>query len=160
MLSFIMLGMMWAHHRFHFHCIGRSDGQLAWMNIILLMFVALVPFTASLLGEYSNAQLAVVVYGINVLLIMIISLVIWTYITGKHELVDRAIDTEVVIRRKVMTSIGCLFFVIGIGISFLNPIISLYIYGLAVLLSIILSWRDSHGYLSILFVRMRERWKK
>jgi len=122
MLSFIILGMMWAHHRFHFHCIARSDGQLAWMNIILLMFVALIPFTASILGEYSNTQVAVVVYGTNVLLIMILSLVSWIYITRKDELADRAIDTEIAIRRKVMTIIGCLFFIIGIGISFLNPI--------------------------------------
>jgi uncharacterized membrane protein len=160
MLSFIILGMMWAHHRFHFHCIIRSDGQLAWMNIFILMFVALIPFTTSLIGEYSDTQVAVVVYGINVLLIMISSLAIWIYITGKHELSDRAIDTEIATRRKVMSIIGCLFFIIGIGLSFLNPIISLYIYGLAVLLSIIFSWRDSHGYLSILFVRMREKRKK
>ena len=46
-LSFVLLGMTWVHHRLMFHYIERSDGKLAWMNIIFLMFVALVPFAAS-----------------------------------------------------------------------------------------------------------------
>jgi uncharacterized membrane protein len=158
--SFIILGMMWVHHRFMFHYIERSDGKLAWMNIIFLMFVALIPFTASLLGEYTNAQVAVAVYGINALLSIIMCLVIWIYITGKHELADRAIDAEIVIRRKIMYLVGCTLFIIGIGISFISPIASLYIYGLAVLLAIIITWRDSHGFLSILFVRIREKRKE
>ncbi len=159
-LSFIILGMMWAHHRFAFHCIARSDGQLAWMNIILLMFVALIPFTASLMGEYSDAQVAVLVYGINALLILIVSLIIWIYIAGKRELADSAIDTEIATRRTFFFSMGCLLFIIGIGISFINPVTSLYIYCFTALISTISSWRDSHGYLSILFVRMREKRKK
>jgi uncharacterized membrane protein len=159
-LSFIILGMMWVHHRFMFHYIERSDGKLAWMNIILLMFVALIPFAASLLGEYTNAQVAVAVYGINALLTIIMCLIIWIYITGKHELADRAIDAEIVIRRKIMYLVGCTLFIIGIGISFISPIASLYIYGLAVLLAIIITWRDSHGFLSILFVRIQGKRKE
>jgi uncharacterized membrane protein len=160
MLSFIILGMMWAHHRFTFHCIVRSDGQLAWINIILLMFVALIPFTASLVGEYSDTQIAVLVYGTNALLILIVSLIMWLYITGKHELTDSPIDTEIATRRTFFYAMGCLAFIIGIGISFINPVISLYLYGFTALLSIFFSWRDSQGYLSMLFVRMREKRKK
>ena len=159
-LSFVILGMVWVHHRFMFHYIERSDGKLAWMNIILLMFVALIPFAASLLGEYANAQVAVAVYGINALLTIIMSLVIWIHITRKHELADRAIDAEIAIRRKFMYLVGCFFFILGIGISFISPITSLYIYSLAALLAIIISWKDSHGFLSILFVRIREKHKE
>jgi uncharacterized membrane protein len=159
-LSFLILGMMWAHHRFKFHCIARSNGQLAWINIILLMFVALIPFTASLVGEYSNIQIAVLVYGINALLILIVSLIMWLYIVGKHELTDSAIDPEIATRRTFFYVMGCLAFIIGIGITFINPVISLYMYGLTALLSIFFSWRDSHGYLSMLFVRMRAKRKK
>ena len=160
MLSFVILGMMWVHHRLMFHYIERSDGKLAWMNIIFLMFVALVPFAASLLGEYSNSQIAVLVYGIVALLIIIMSLVVWIYITRIDELADRVIETEIAIRRKILYLVGCFFFILAIGISFISPTISLCIYGLTALLTIIISWRDSHGFLSLLFVRMLEKRKK
>jgi len=159
-LSFIILGMMWAHHRFNFHCIIRSDGKLAWMNIIFLMFIALIPFAASLLGEYTNTQVAAVFYGINALLIMVMSLIVWIYIIRKPALADKAIDTEISTRRTLMYIVGCLFMVIGIGIAFINPIASLCIYGVAALLAIIFSWTDSQGYLSVVFLRIREKRKK
>jgi uncharacterized membrane protein len=159
-LSFIILGMMWLHHRFMFHYIKRSDGKLAWLNIILLMFIALIPFVASLVGEYSNTSVAVSAYGIVALLNIIMSLVIWTYITGKKELADVAIDAEIAVRRKLMYLFAGAFFVIGIGLSFVNPIISLCLYGLSALLAIIVSWRDSHGFLSVLFVRTIKRHEK
>ena len=156
-LSFVLLGMTWVHHRLMFHYIERSDGKLAWMNIIFLMFVALVPFAASLLGEYSNSQIAVLVYGIVALLIIILSFVIWMYITRIDELADRVIETDVAIRRKIFYLVGCFFFILGIGISFVSPVTSLCIYGLTALLTIITSWRDSHGFLSLLFVRILKK---
>ena len=159
-LSFILIGMMWVHHRFMFHYIARSDSKLAWLNIILLMFAALIPFAASLLGAYINLQVAVVAYGIIALLNVVMSLVIWIYITGKHELADVTIDTETAMQRKYMYVVGSLFFILGICISFISSIASLCVYGLTALLSIIISWRDSHGYLSILFMRLREKRKK
>jgi uncharacterized membrane protein len=159
-LSFLILGMMWAHHRFNFHCIVRSDSQLAWINIFLLLFVALIPFTASLVGEYSRTKVAVLVYGINAFIILLISFIKWIYITGKPELADSPIDEEIAIRRKFFYAMGCLLFIIGICIAFFSPVISLYVYGFTALLSIFFSWRDSQGYLSMIFVRMREKRKK
>jgi uncharacterized membrane protein len=159
LLSFVVLGIMWANHHFMFHCITRSNGKLIWINIIFLMFVALIPFSASLLGEYSNTQLAVTIYGINGLLCIAMCLVTWIYISGGHNLADVAIDAVIVIRRKIMYMVGCSFFIIGIGISYVSPVTSLCIYGLAALLSVIISWTDSHGYLSIVFARILRKRK-
>ena len=160
MLSFLVLGSLWVNHHVTFHYITRSDGKLAWINIILLMFVALVPFSTSLLGEYINSQVAAAVFGINILLIMTTAMLMWIYVTGKNTLVDRAIDTEVALHRKIMTMVGCAFYILGIGISFISPVASLSIYGLAALLTIIITWKDSHGFLSIVFVRMLKKSKK
>ena len=157
MLSFLILGTGWVNHHVMFHYITRSDGKLAWMNIILLMFVALVPFSASLLGEYINSQVAVVVFGINQLLIITVALIMWMYITSKPTLADRTIDSEVAIRRRIMYLVCCAFYILGIGISFISPIASVYIYALTTLLTIIITWKDSHGFLSKVFVRTGKR---
>ena len=160
MLSFVILGTGWVNHHVMFYYITRSDGKLAWMNIILLMFVALIPFSTSLLGEYIHSQVAVAVYGINLLLIITGALLMWIYITGKPTLADRAIDAEVAIRRRIMYLVCCSFYVLGIGISFISPIASVCIYALTTLLTIIITWKDSHGFLSMVFVRMGRKSKK
>lgn len=160
MLSFLVLGSLWIHHHVTFSYITRSNGKLAWINIFLLMFVALVPFSTSLLGEYSHSRVAAAVFGLNILLIMIIALLSWMYIVGNNTLVDRAIDIEVAIRRRIMILVGVSAYTIGIGISFISPIASLYIYALAAVMSIIITWKDSHGFLSKVFVKAQKRDKK
>jgi len=156
----LILGSVWLNHRTAFHYIKRSDGELAWMNIIILMFVALIPFSASILGEYTHTKVAAAVFGVNLLLIMIVALLMWIHITGEPILVDSTIDAEIAARRIIMLIVGGLFYILGIGISFISPIASVCIYALATLLTIIITWRDSHGFLSLVFVRMGGKHKK
>jgi uncharacterized membrane protein len=64
-LSFAVLGKLWlSHHRF-FGSLGRFDGTLLTLNLLYLAFVALVPFTSDLLGEYSGQGVAVILYALN-----------------------------------------------------------------------------------------------
>jgi uncharacterized membrane protein len=138
-LSFVLLGTVWENHHIMFHYVARSDGKLAWMNIILLMFVALVPFSASLLGNYIGVKVAAVVYGINFLIILIMHWLMWTYMTRESNLTDEAkeIETKYVLRGRKGYLFGCFAYAIGIGIAFINPIASIYVYGLLTLIRII-----------------------
>ena len=48
-VTFLMLGFMWIFHHRQFSHIRRLDNVFAWINIFALMFVALLPFSTSLL---------------------------------------------------------------------------------------------------------------
>jgi uncharacterized membrane protein len=64
-LSFAVLGKLWlAHHRF-FASVARFDGTLMGLNLFYLAWVALVPFTSELLGDFNDDSAAVVVYAVN-----------------------------------------------------------------------------------------------
>jgi uncharacterized membrane protein len=156
-VSFLVLGVMWINHHLMFHHIKRADNRLVWINILMLMFVALVPFSTSLLGEYMQTQTAVVVYGANMLLTLIVGFILWAYATGKYRLVDRDIDPRLVKRTKIMFLVASLFFLLAIGVSFVSPIASFYIYGLMALLSIISTWLGEQGFLSKVVVRMGDK---
>jgi uncharacterized membrane protein len=156
-VSFLVLGVMWINHHLMFHHIKRADNRLVWINILMLMFVALVPFSTSLLGEYMQTQVAVVAYGANMLLTLIVGFILWAYATGKYRLVDRDIDPRLVKRTKIMFLVASLLFVIAIGVSFISPIASFYIYGLMALLSIISTWLGEQGFLSKVLVRMGDK---
>jgi uncharacterized membrane protein len=156
-VSFLVLGVIWINHHFMFHHIRRADSRLVWINILMLMFVALVPFSTSLLGEYGETQTAVVVYGANILLCLIMGFTLWMYVTGKYRLVDRDIDPKLVKRTKIMFLISSLLFLLALGISFISPVASFCLYGLMALLSIVSSWRGEQGFLTKVLVRAREK---
>ena len=64
-LTFLVLGGMWFRHRTEFTFIARVDRPLAWLNVGLLGFVALVPWSASLVGQHPTSHLTVFVYNVN-----------------------------------------------------------------------------------------------
>jgi TMEM175 potassium channel family protein len=64
-ISFAVLGSIWlAHHRFY-TLVARYDGRLIVLNLLYLALVALVPFSAELLGHYSDTTDGVIVYALN-----------------------------------------------------------------------------------------------
>jgi len=68
-ISFAVLGRFWlAHHRF-FAALERFDGTLMTLNLTYLAFIALVPFTSSVLGDYGDHTESIVLYAINMVLV-------------------------------------------------------------------------------------------
>jgi uncharacterized membrane protein len=68
-ISFAVLGRYWlSHHRF-FSALERFDGTLMGLNLVYLAFIALVPFTSEVLGDFSGQTAAIVLYAINMILV-------------------------------------------------------------------------------------------
>jgi uncharacterized membrane protein len=64
-ISFLVIAVYWqAHHRV-FRPIRGYDGTLLWLNFLFLMAISFLPFPTSLLGEYGEEQLSVVIYASN-----------------------------------------------------------------------------------------------
>ena len=65
-ISFLVVAVYWmAHHRV-FRPIRGYDRTLLWLNFLFLMTISFLPFPTSLLGEYGEQQLPVVIYAVNV----------------------------------------------------------------------------------------------
>ena len=127
-VTFLMLGFMWIFHHRQFSHIKRMDNVFAWINIIALMFVALLPFSTSLLGEYIYEQVPVLIYGGNFIACTLARYISWLYATGNYRLVDRGIDPQEVRVGKVWLPMGGVIFLVGMGVSFLSTIASVYIF--------------------------------
>jgi uncharacterized membrane protein len=73
-VSFVVLTMFWVSHSFFYSSFTNViNRKLVLLNMFYLAFVALVPFSARLLGEYATNQVAALVYGLNVLVIGLVS---------------------------------------------------------------------------------------
>lgn len=65
-ISFAVLGKLWlSHHRF-FSGVARFDNTLMGLNLLYLAWIALVPFTSDLLGDYTDQPQAVIAYAVNI----------------------------------------------------------------------------------------------
>jgi uncharacterized membrane protein len=50
-VTFLIAGGFWFLHHISFHFVRHTDGVLLWINLLFLMFVALLPFSAELMGH-------------------------------------------------------------------------------------------------------------
>jgi uncharacterized membrane protein len=127
-LSFVLLAIFWIVHHQQFHYIKRSDSRLMWINIFILMFVALMPFTNDLAGDFSGKTTAEVLFSGNMMVLGLLFLANWVYATGGSRLVDPDLDSALIrrgLRRNMVTPAVS---VVVIVLSFFIPHWSLWFY--------------------------------
>lgn len=126
-LSFVMLGISWIGHHNQFHFIRRSNRALLWLNLAFLVFIAFIPFSANLLGEFPESQLAVVIYCGNLSAAGLALYFHWVYGVGRGRLTDAPVDPAVsrVLRLRVLFAPA--IFSTAIAVSFASVKASLLI---------------------------------
>lgn len=62
-ISFFIVGMYWVGHRDLFNQVRYVNRDVVWLNLLFMMPAALIPFAASVLGEYHDEPLALHLYG-------------------------------------------------------------------------------------------------
>lgn len=137
-IGFLVLSLLWFIHTNQFLYIKRSNSIFSWINIILLMLVVLVPFSTALIGEYHiYSKVAVIFYGANGFLGMLMLNIIWWYATKNKRLIDRKVEPKTIKQFQIKILIGALTFIPAIALSFINPLISIAMYVLIILYGII-----------------------
>lgn len=96
LITFIILGVYWTGHHAEFSYIRRTDRAHLWLNILLLMFVAIMPFSTSLLGSDVDQVFAVTMYSCNITTIILAYWVHWQYATTNNRLTNTTITKTVV----------------------------------------------------------------
>lgn len=127
-LSFILLALFWVVHHQQFHQIKHSDSRLLWINIFVLMFVALMPFSTDLIGDFSGQTMAEVIFATNLLILGLLFTANWAYATRNHRLVDPDLDREIIVRGMRRNAVSPAISVIVIALSFIIPPWSLWLY--------------------------------
>jgi uncharacterized membrane protein len=87
-ISFLLLGSMWAIHVRQFEHIKYVDRHMITINTLRLLTVVLIPFTTSLSGDYPKFLIANILFPINFLLLAIVSAWQWNYATSNKHFYD------------------------------------------------------------------------
>jgi uncharacterized membrane protein len=86
-VSFLLVGTMWAVHARQFEYIVQANRHLMTLNLLRLLAVVFVPFTTNIATAYPDIELARVLLPLNFLALVAISSWEWRYATsGKRQL--------------------------------------------------------------------------
>lgn len=117
-LSFIYVGIYWNNHHHLMHAVKKVNGQMLWANLNFLFWLSLFPVAADWMGENHFALWPVIVYGL-VLFLAAISYTLFVIVIkkteGERSLVVQAIGND------YKGKISLLFYIAGVGLSFINP---------------------------------------
>ncbi len=134
LVSFAIIGIMWVNHHALMAFVARVDRPLLFLNLLLLLFVALLPFPTALLAEYlhtpGDAEVAAAVYSANMLGNAIAFNLLWRWIVRDARLVHAHIDLEAARGRTRRFAVGILVYAATVGISFANAFVTLALHGL------------------------------
>jgi uncharacterized membrane protein len=95
-ITFLLIGQVWANHHVMFDHIRSADRMVLFLNTLLLMDIAFLPFAASVLADAFRTghgqRTAVVFYGIVFELAALLFNVIWGYARQGQRLLGTTID--------------------------------------------------------------------
>src|SRR5689334_19247140 len=91
LVSFFVIGIIWINHHAIFDHLERVDLSLLYLNLLLLLWVGLLPWPTSVLGTYmehggADERVAAIIYtGVMTLLGSSFG-ALWTYATRHRDL--------------------------------------------------------------------------
>jgi len=129
-LGFIVLGIYWVLHHFMFHYIKRSDGVLSWLNILFLIFAALVPFSAKVLSanealfatSESEMNAASIFFTVTTIASIMTLFAMWQYATKGHRLVNPDLERGIISGFSKVILVGTAINLVGVLLSFFVPL--------------------------------------
>ena len=68
-MSFVLVGLYWMRHHQMMRGVKRAEPRLLWFNLLLLLFVCLLPFSTGLMARYGDTLPATEVYAANLVMV-------------------------------------------------------------------------------------------
>jgi uncharacterized membrane protein len=131
-VSFVVLAMYWMSHSFLYGMLTKNTNrEMMYLNLVFLSLISLVPFSAHLIGRYLDVDLAVIIYGLHILLISIISNIIFFYALHSKEIDTSHNSTRLIKQARIRQLLTFGFVLIGViaaRFSFTSMAFGLYMF--------------------------------
>jgi uncharacterized membrane protein len=121
-ISFLIVGVYWMGHHRAFRYITRYDEWLIWLNFLLLLVIAFLPFPTSLIGEYPLQPLVVAFYAVVLALAGLLATALWLYAARGYRLVDARLDPQLIRQFTLRPLSTSMVFLLSVPIAFVDPL--------------------------------------
>jgi uncharacterized membrane protein len=133
-VSFAVIGIMWINHHSIFEHLEQVDRGLLYLNLLLLMTIAFLPYPTGVLGQAlakgQGARTAAVVYGAVMTINGIAWSWLWLYASRHRRLLRADFPEEQRATATLLFTVGVLVYALSIGVAFLNAYAFLAVQGL------------------------------
>lgn len=126
-LSFILLALFWNIHHRIFQRTIKVDNTLLWINMIWLLFIVLVPFSASLTGKYGQFPISHIVFNINMIGISIF-LALNTFYAYSSGAISEKVDPKDIVMIKRDNILFIVISLLALSLSFVFPRFAALVY--------------------------------
>jgi uncharacterized membrane protein len=132
-VSFLTIGIMWVNHHHVFGLIGRVDRLALFLNTVVLLLVAFVPFPTAVLADFiregEGRETAAFFYAATFTVTAVVYNVSWWYAAGSRRLIIAWVperDVHVLTRSFL---VGPVIYGIAAGLAFASAWASVAICG-------------------------------
>jgi uncharacterized membrane protein len=128
-ISFFVIGIIWVNHHAMFHHIVRVDRPILFLNLLLLLFVAVIPFTTAVLAEYIRSQndsaAAGVMYSGVMILISVSFTGMWVWAAADRRLLHPRVEYPAARSAIRRSSVGMIVYTIALALALMNAAVML-----------------------------------
>ena len=137
LLSFALLFTYWKAHHFFISIYAKNiDSLLTNINALFFMLVSLIPFSSSILGKFPENELAIIIFGIHIILIGLSLYWMRRYVFYSPHIKNPEISKREVRGSTIRTMVPVVFAIIAIPLSFWSVKMSLTLFTLAVMFNL------------------------
>ena len=132
-ISFVVIGIMWVSHHSMFQRIARVDRGLLFVNLILLLGIAFLPFPTALLAGYvaeegQNAHVSAAIYSATMMLIGCAFSGMWAYLLSRPHLLVDGVPPDGIRRALHRSFVSPVVYALSIGLAFVNALLCFVVY--------------------------------
>lgn len=127
-VSFLITGMYWVAHRDLFARLRVVNRDLVWLNLLFLLPASLIPFAASMLGEYPNEPIALQIYGVVVIAVAVMRLLVYGYVVRRPKLLWSEEVSDKSTLGFVLGSVPIVIYVIAMAVAAVAPPVSIFLF--------------------------------
>ena len=134
--TFAVLAVAWINHHFLFHVFAKTvDRWLNLLNLLYLMIVVFVPFSASFFSAYYGYLLPTTLFGLNLLGIVLLAVAMLLYIRRTQNM-DHT-STRIFRQARFRSVLSIVSYLLGIAFAFFSAHVSLFFFIFPVVFNII-----------------------
>ena len=123
-VSFSVIGIMWFNHHSIFTHFARADRGLVYLNLLLLLTIAFIPFPTQVFGEAlrqgAGAGVAAVVYSVTITLNAYAWAALWLYASRRRRLLNDSFPEDQRRPATVLFTLGVVVYTVSVGVAFLS----------------------------------------
>jgi len=136
--SFAILGMYWITHHSLFHMfVKQANRPLTYINIVFLVFISMIPFSAHLVGQYPHNELAVTIYGGNVILMGMVHYLMFYWTVNDPAIRHEGIDQKTIQQATIRLLLPPGFSLLGIAVSPFSTFLSFVLFAFPIVFNVI-----------------------